>query len=545
MRQAAALLALFAALAAGHTWPLASDLTGLSRLDNDDTGLNVWIIAWVAHVLPRHPLELFEAPMFYPEPHTLAYSEHMLVPGLLGAPLLWAGLSPVTVYNVLVLAGLSLSGWTMSLVVRRWTGSTAAGVVAGMLFAFNAHLLTRIAHLQALHVEFFPLALYAFDAALTRIPAVNLSATSAARPLSAPTAALALASAFVAQALCSNYSLVFLSAALLVAAVVRAPEWLGPGRLARTSALAGAGALAVLVVAPFLWPYFQVRRAQGLVRTIDDVRLYSAGWLDYLTTGGRLHYTWWSHRIFEGRTALFPGLAGVGLSAIGLTGRGSFRDPRVRMIAAIGLAGVALSLGPGLPGYAWLHTHVPLLQGIRAAARWGFLALMAVAVLGGYGVAALERRWRGSPYWPAVLLAILGVVTLEALRAPMGFVPFTGVPAIYTRLAGEPGVVLVELPLYAGPAVSENARYLVAATAHFRPLVNGYSGFETEAFRERAARWRGFPSDEVLDQMRALGVTRVMVHLGDLSPDQVNGAARSPRLDLEADDGERRLYRLR
>jgi hypothetical protein len=555
MRRATALLALFAALAVLHTWPLASDVTGLSRLDNDDTGLNVWIVAWVGHILPRQPLALFEAPMFFPEPHTLAYSEHMFVPGLLGAPLLWAGVSPVTVYNLLVLAGFALSGWTMSLVVGRWTGSTAGGVAAGMLFAFNAHLLTRLPHLQALHVEFFPLALFAFDRALTRVrgPAVQRgrvtdpeSAPASAPPVaSASSAALALASAFVLQALCSNYSLVFLSVALMAAAVVRMPEWLGPGRGARAGALVLAGGLAAVALLPFLWPYYQVSQTQGLVRSLGEVRLYSAGWLDYLTTGGRLHYSWWSHRFFEGRTALFPGVVALGLVAVALARRRPLADVRIRMMLAIGVTGLALSLGPALPGYAWLHGHLPLLQGIRAAARWGTLALMAVAILAGYGIAALESRWRQSIYRPALLLAVLGLITIEALRAPMGYVRTPDVPDIYNRLRGPADAVLVEIPLYAGPTVSENARYLLNATVHFRRLVNGYSGYESPAFRARAERWRRFPSDEVVDEMRALGVTHVMVHVEEIARDQVEGAERSRHLALETDDGARRLYRLR
>jgi hypothetical protein len=214
------------------------------------------------------------------------------------------------------------------------------------------------------------------------------------------------------------------------------------------------------------------------------------------------------------------------------------------MAAAIGLTGVALSFGPAMPGYAWLHEHVPILQGIRAAARWGFLFLTGVAILAGYAVAALERRLGRSVYWPAVALALLGLVTIEALRAPMGFTPVDAVPAIYGRLGGEPGAVLVELPLYSGASVSENARYLVANTTHFRPLVNGYSGFETEAFRQRAARWRQFPADAVIDEMRAIGVTHVMVHAREMSQAQVRSAAGNARLRLVEDDGDRRLYRL-
>ncbi len=82
------------------------------------------------------------------------------------------------------------------------------------------------------------------------------------------------------------------------------------------------------------------------------------------------------------------------LAVAGLGLREVRQDPRVRMMVAIAIVGVALSFGPALPGYPWLHAHVPLLQGIRAAARWGFLMLTAVAMLAGFTVAGLAAHPR-------------------------------------------------------------------------------------------------------------------------------------------------------
>jgi hypothetical protein len=197
-------------MAVVHTWPLASDPAHLSRLDNDDAALNTWVISWVAHALPRDPLNLFNAPIFYPEQNTLAYSEHLFVQSVMGAPLLWAGASPVLVHNLLLIAGFALSGWAMSLLVTRWTGNAAAGIVAGLAYAFNAHTLTRFPHLQAHHVQFFPLMLYAFDRVLTD---------------RAKQHAALLAAAFVLQALCSNYLLVFSLFALTAMIAVRTDAW--------------------------------------------------------------------------------------------------------------------------------------------------------------------------------------------------------------------------------------------------------------------------------------------------------------------------------
>ena len=121
-RQLAALV-FFVFMAVVHSWPLASDPAHLARLDNHDAELNTWIVSWVAHALPRQPLSLFEAPILYPEHRSLAFSEHMFVPSVMGAPLLWSGVSPVTVYNLLIIFGFALSGWSMYLLMRRWTGS--------------------------------------------------------------------------------------------------------------------------------------------------------------------------------------------------------------------------------------------------------------------------------------------------------------------------------------------------------------------------------------------------------------------------------------
>ena len=52
-----AALAFFAAMAVLHSWPLASDPSHLARLDNHDAELNTWIVAWVAHALPRAAAE--------------------------------------------------------------------------------------------------------------------------------------------------------------------------------------------------------------------------------------------------------------------------------------------------------------------------------------------------------------------------------------------------------------------------------------------------------------------------------------------------------
>jgi hypothetical protein len=526
-----AALALFVALAIAHTWPLASDLGHLSRFDNADASLNTFVLAWDAHALLHSPLQLFEAPIFYPEKHTLAYSEHLILPAIMAAPLSWAGASPVIVHNVLFILGLALSAWAMCLVMVEWTGLWSAAIVAGLAYGFNAHVLARFAQLQAQHVEFFPFVLLAIDRVLDRRGVRD---------------GVLLAAAFVLQSLCSNYLLAFTAVAMVAAVAVHPQPLMGRDRGRVIAILAAAGLASIVLLLPVLMPYYLVTRDQGLAWSLDEVRQYSAILRDYLATLGRLHFETWSARYFNGSTPLFPGITATLLALTGIALGPGIRSPRVRMAIAFGIIGVALSVGPALPGYAWLHAHVPIVGSLRAAARWGWLALAAIAILAGLGLAELERRW---PKWSTALAIVAGLlITAEAFRAPVGFTTFDRIPRIYDRLATSEPMVVVELPIFAGRFYAENGRYMLYNTRYFKPLVNGYSSFQPNSYIIRGERLRNFPEPDGVAAMHEIGVTHLVVHVDEFRNRVGQGAydaiARVPGLTLEAVEGGIAVYRL-
>src|ERR1700752_3094349 len=156
-----AIVGLCLLLAIVHTWPLATAPGTLSRNDNADAQLNEWIMAWVAHQLPRAPAHLFDGNIFYPERDSLAFSEPLIVPALMGAPLYWLGASPVLTFNIILLLGFALTAWAGYTLAFEWTGDRAAGVLAGSMFAFNTHTLTGLAQMQTINAWGLSLALLA------------------------------------------------------------------------------------------------------------------------------------------------------------------------------------------------------------------------------------------------------------------------------------------------------------------------------------------------------------------------------------------------
>ena len=500
-RQHALAATICLALGIAHTWPLATAPGTLSRNDNGDAQLNEWILAWVPHQLARDPAHLFDANIFYPARDTLAFSEPLIVPALMGAPLQWLGGSPVLVYNVVLIAGFALTAFAGYALMYAWTRDRAAGLLTGSLFAFNTHTLTRLAHIQGIHAYGLPLALLSIDRVITEARVRD---------------ALWLALWMALMAYTSGYLFVFGSVMIAVALIARAGEWRRRMRLV-LSRVALATVAAGIVVFPLYLPYQRVAREQGLVRSLENVAEYTATLKGYAASAGRMHFSLWSHRLFENPVdAFFPGLTAIVLAATALwtmrrTGR--LMRGRILMLVAVGFAGVILSLGPSTPVYGAVYAVFPPVRGLRAAARFGNLFLLAIAVLAGCGLYALRGHRARSRGATAVAVAVIAVANIEALRAPFEYRRFHGIPRVYSLLAHEAGpVVLVEVPFYPARAVFGNAEYVLASTAHWRSLMNGYSGFTPLSYREFAETFWFFPEERAIQAMQQAGVTHLMLH---------------------------------
>lgn len=535
---------LFIGLAILHTWPLAASPSRY-WLDTGDYKLNVWALGWIAHQLPRDPARLFHANIFHPEPWTLAFSEHLLPQAVFAVPVIWLGGAPHAGYNISLIAGFALTGWATAVVLGRWTGSVWAGVLAGCVAAFNARNMTAFAHLQSLHTMYLPLALLALDRLLVAARARHAVATGVLLAL---------------QALTSSYWIVYTAIAATLGALVRIPEWWpwrrdadGRPSFRRVALLAAAGVTAVVVLAPVLYPYWQVRQAHDFRRPIRDAAMYAARPADFARGSSRLHLAL-AKRIGPARRQvrgwLFPGFTALGLTAIALGSGVFWRDRRARMLFAIGVAGLVLSFGPSTPLYRGLY-DIGLLQNMRVSARFAALVFVAVAGLAGFGLARL-MRWRLLTASRTARIAVgvlaVGLVTAEALRAPIRWDTYREPSPVYRVLAAIPDAVIAEIPFYPPRFRARNSVYFPAATIHWKPMVNGYSGFLPVSYiRLWNAGMSRFPSLKGLAALRGVGVTHLVVHrnrLGRRADLHISRLDATGQVELLVSDGTVRLYRL-
>ena len=99
------------------TWPQAL-MMRTAFASHVDPYFSAWRIMWFAHALRTDPQRLFDGNIFHPSTGALAFSDATLLEGAVAAAFLWAGASPVTVYNTLLLHIAHCSSRCMKCAIR-------------------------------------------------------------------------------------------------------------------------------------------------------------------------------------------------------------------------------------------------------------------------------------------------------------------------------------------------------------------------------------------------------------------------------------------
>ena len=517
-RRGAGALILFGALTVFMTWPQARHLS-THVPDSDDPLLSIWRLSWVAHVLPTQPSQLLNGNIFHPEPRTLAYSDGVLLQGFVAAPLIWSGLSQIAVYNLVVLLSIAMSGWAMWLYATRLTGNYAAGVLAGIAYAFVPFRFDHFMHLELQATFFLPLALLALERAVE---------TRSWRDAAWFVAAL------VGQVYSGLYYAIFLATALMVIVPLKLRALDPEARIQLARALAPALLVAVVAVTPYLLVYMANRSDLGDRRT-NEIAFYSATLGNYLAaTPDNTIHGGWSNDFGTSERRLFPGFIALALAIAGAIGL----DHQRVTLFVVGVIGFIVSLGFNTLVYDWIRAVLLPYRGLRAPARASILVFLAISGLAAYGYARLSRG-RAAPA-STVVATILAIGMLIEYRTVLqGWLelPVTP-PQVYRWLATQPRVLVIEIPFARAARLDSiyDGLYMFNSTYHWQPMVNGYSGFFPPSFIEMTEEMRAFPDDRSIAYLKGRGVDLVIVHSAPLGEDRfgaITGALLA-RPDVEA-----------
>ena len=514
-----ALIAYFV-LALALTYPLVLRPASANRLDSPDALLNSWIVSWCLYQLPRDPLHLFDANIFYPEKGALALSENLLTGALLASPAALFSSSPILLFNTVLLAAFVTSGYAAFLLAHDLTGSRLAAALAGILFAFAPYRFAHIPHLQLQLAFGIPLSLYFARRILEGRPGLGpVVGLAASIPLTFGS---------------SIYYSIYGATVVPVLVLFELPAVQARRRLGTLARLVLAAAAGTLMTLPLALPYWS-KLSSGMVRSLETASEFEATGVDYVSSFSRLHGF-----LPKGSEPLFPGFVAIGLAASALWAPSKERR-RARVWIAVAIVGVALSLGPSLGLFSILYEVFPPYRALRVPSRAGILFLLAVSMLAALGL----RRFHGS----AVRIALVALAAAECASVPLPLrMQAPVVPPIYRHLEGIGEGALLELPLPPPERFQENAVYVFRSATHRRSIVNGYSGFVPETYRETYQHLKTRPMSEGLTRLSRQGVRFVLAHEGRLGPRlrrELADAEREGILILVGEESPDRLYRIR
>jgi hypothetical protein len=455
------------------------DPGGGDPLKRADLYLITWVLAWDSHALLHQPFDLFQANIFYPAPMALAFSEHFLGLVPLFAPTFWLTSNPILAMNLMTVLAYPLRALSLFLWLRPRVSREAAWLGA-VVFAFVAGSRASIGRIDVESTFYLVFAFVFLDRFLRNARLRD---------------ALGLATMLFLQAAVSVYlafATFFGFGIYLVIALAAHARGIDARRLAGI-AIAGITALAGMVL--ISWPYLELNVESGFSSPsqtpTEALKALGTSWT-------AIHV-----RRFFGET-ISPVSYFLMFLAF-LPGRGARGQVRTAATALIVL-GAILASGPRLrlfgvelwTPYTFLIDALPGFSTIRAPQRFLVLSGIGIGMLAGIGAGRGLSWLRPSRRLP--LVAVVAGLHLLAVQPDSRVLipPPAGryVPEVHRWLAehGE-GLPVMELPR---PWRTRAAARMLQGTAHFLPMVDGYSGYPPEADQVLHDLAEGLPATAAL-----------------------------------------------
>lgn len=449
-----------------------------------------WQVARNARILREAPGSLFDTEQCYPSQNMMALGEPMIALGVLGIPFQFLLGDPLETYNWVLVSVILLSAISMFLLVKEWTGVPAAGVVAGLLYAFHPDKIADINHYY-IHDNLWTV--------LALLAARRFFVRGYWRD------AIGLAACCGMQIAGSYYP--------FVGAILIAPPlllWLCK-RYGISNLRAGPVALLIVLVAAVGYgvfaPYLEMRMNEVLITRHN---LHFAVLSEFLPGAGR-----------------FPGWMALGL--VGVAAAGVRRDtlwirPTAPLVAAcvlVGLMTISGSTAENAPTlYGLLAGLVPGLDAVRRPNEILSAWHLCFTLLAGIGCARLLRRVSRAAALP-VAIGLIVVAYVTTLRPQMLGLDS---PVVYRAMSIRPAAV--ELAFFeqlqqrgnTGP-ILETPAGAFHVEAH-RLFLSGYHRRQTSScvneLNPNAAQVheliRALPAREAITGIRALGFTTIVSH---------------------------------
>lgn len=521
---------LFLALSLAMTFPLFLHMGDHIPSDLGDPLYNVWAMAWNLHKLTSGLTGFWDANIFYPHHGSLLYADYLFALSLLAAPVVAISGNFILAYNILFIFSFFLSALAMYYLVDHLTGSPAAAIISGLIFAFFPYRFAHLSHLELLFSAWMPFCFLFLHKFFENSSFRNL---------------FGLGIFLVLQALsCAYYGLYlfFFAGVFIIFFAVGRRFFLKIGFWLKMGVLS---IFCFVLLFPFFYPYLEIHKKMLFTRSLNIVKYYSAQFQNFLSVPT-------SNVVWGGvmgspeaqEWQLYPGLIPVGLTIYLLTRRKKMTKNRSdephsqgfllqqrqemawKFYLLASILALLLSLGPVIRflghdlfvgPYRILYNWIPGFQGLRVPSRFVVIMMLGLSVLSGIAVARLSRQ-RLTLRGGVLVSFFLGSLLLTdylSIPLPLAAVQLKDkIPVIYSSLKNLPETAsLIELPIPArGLGKSKETLYMYYSIYHWKRLINGYSGYIPPGYVIIGGAMENFPSEKTFSLLQSLKVNYMLLH---------------------------------
>lgn len=491
--------------------------TGFSTMiERHDGRLLAWTMSWNSHKLLTNPSEVFDANIFYPNENTLTYSEHLLGSSYLYMPAyIIFNRNPAAVFNFVMILSYVLNAFFAYWLCKYLTRNKLAGLIGGIVFGYCSYRILNLGHLQNMIIFYIPLMTFFlfkyFEEKRSRyLILVGLM--------------------LLLQSLTSWYHMIFIF--MLFALLLTYFFWIRKVDKKDIVKIIFIHIPVMLIILPFALPYIKFNSDSGSAYTINDVKAFSSDIGGYLFPSPntllnkildnvRITKTSWAENFnYIGILPFILSL--IAILKINISKEGiniAFKKSRIKYFL-IGIIFVLFSFGPFLrvddvttkipmPYYIIYHL-LPQIRFMRAVARFATVAYLMLGILSAFGFLDLvKNKQKRITYFLFLIFCAVILIDYYPFSRVEKYVDVSKTPEIYTHIRNNDSVkAIVEMPIDVNTSIATGSVYY--AGIHFKPMLNGYSGYEPETYGQYKKVLTNDLNGEGYRLLKEIGITHLV-----------------------------------
>lgn len=470
-----------------------------------DYPLMVWIINQnLDHIKGFQLNSFFESNIFYPHHGTLLFSDLLIPPTILALIFNLFSSNQILVFNLVFFSTIFLNIWASWLFWGVLFSDKRLLFFGTLITAFSPFFFLSLGHFQMVN-------LWPFLFGLHFLFKEKFSIKNA----------LIIGSMISLEFLSSVYLGIFMLIAISVWYLLKISSQYFRGKVISKILTHGVAVLVTFILTSgfFIFKYIQIKQDYGIIRDPSEYVTYSAHITDFLFTNhynsvvsslypSKLWNSFNKHTI--GESGAFPGIALLLLALFGM-----FKIIKEKKLPFLSLnlsyyncyfiiliiLGFLFSLGPrfsangiylGVPlPYYPVQKFVPIVEPVRANARWIFLLFLGLSYFALLGLQKLIAKTKLGKIF-VMFLSILVLLETAPINKLTGKKEYY--PLVYKKIEEiclEDPKVLLEYPMsrfIMHNNIIENLTYRsqlqLASIKHKCSLVNGYSGYIPKEYEE-------------------------------------------------------------